>query len=156
MHRFFIAAVSAAALVITGLSAVPARADGNDVARALAGIAALALIAKAIDDRNDRKAARQQHQYRHQPLPPHHQPRLQPRPLPPQAARPGLPEHCLQVADTVNGPIRVFSARCLQRNYSQADRLPRSCAQEVWTDRGYRWAYGAACLRQQGYRLAHR
>ena len=156
MHRKFIATVAAAALAITGFSAVPARADANDAAKIIAGIAALALIAKAIDDSNDRKAARQQH-YTHRPVPQHHhQPGLKPRPLPHQVARPGLPDHCLFMAQTVHGPARVFGARCLQRNYVQANTLPQACAQQIWTDRGQRWGYNAACLRHQGYRIASR
>ena len=155
MHRKFIATIAAAALAVTGFSA-PARADANDAAKIIAGIAALALIAKAIDDRNDRKAARQQH-YTHRPQPQHHhQPGLKPRPLPHQAARPGLPDHCLFTANTAHGPARVFGARCLQRNYVQANTLPQACAQQAWTDRGQRWVYNAACLRNQGYRLASR
>jgi hypothetical protein len=156
MHRKFIAAVAAAALAITGLSAVPARADVNDTAKIIAGIAALALIAKAIEDSNDRKAARQQ-RYTHRPVQQHYyQPGLKPRPLPHQVARPGLPDHCLFTAQTAQGPAHVFGARCLQRNYVQANTLPEACAQQAWTDRGQRWVYNAACLRNQGYRLASR
>jgi len=45
MHRKFIALILATAMAITGLSAAPARADG-DTARIFAGLALLAIISE--------------------------------------------------------------------------------------------------------------
>ena len=56
-HRSFIALISALSLAvaITGASAAPARA-GDDTARVLAGIAALAIIGAAIEESRDDRA----------------------------------------------------------------------------------------------------
>jgi hypothetical protein len=152
MHRKFIAAAIAATIAITGFAAAPARADGDDVARALAGIAALALIARAIDKRNDERAVtRQQHNFQphfNAPAP------IKPRPLPPQVSRKLLPEQCLRTFDGPYGQTRAFGARCLSRNYTFADHLPRQCAEQVFTRNGTGWAYNARCLRRQGYQIA--
>ena len=52
MHRKFIAFIISTAVAVTALSA-PARADTDDIARALVGIAALALIGKALSDNDN-------------------------------------------------------------------------------------------------------
>ena len=54
MTRKFIATVAAAAICITAVGNAPARAD-EDVLRALAAIAGVAIVAKVINDRKDRK-----------------------------------------------------------------------------------------------------
>lgn len=48
-HRHFIAAVLAAAIAVTGLTAAPARAD-NDAAKVIAGVAALAVLGAVVAD----------------------------------------------------------------------------------------------------------
>lgn len=48
-HKHFIAAILAAAISITALSSAPARA-GNDTAKIIAGVAALAIIGAAVAD----------------------------------------------------------------------------------------------------------
>ena len=65
MSRKFIASIALSALVAASLSAAPARADDRDTARAIAGIAALVLLGKAISDRNDDR--RDQHSYHAKP-----------------------------------------------------------------------------------------
>jgi len=147
MHRKFIALIITATIAITGFSAAPARADADDLAKALAGIAALAIIGKASHDRRDRdEVNKRQHVHRDH--------KLKPRPLPKRAARNALPAQCLRQAESDRGQIRVFGARCLERNYRFANQLPRGCTERVWTQRGWRWAYGARCLRRQGFEVA--
>ncbi|MEO1733680.1 MAG: hypothetical protein AAFR45_08655 [Pseudomonadota bacterium] len=69
MHRKFIALVTGAATVLT-LATSPARADSEDLAKAIFGIAALAALAKAIDDHNDdRKHSAPVVHRRHVPAP---------------------------------------------------------------------------------------
>ena len=51
MARKFIATVLTAAIVIAGFNAAPARADGRELAQAIAGIAAVAIIANALNDK---------------------------------------------------------------------------------------------------------
>jgi hypothetical protein len=55
--RRFIATLTAAATVLAMLTATaaPARADNDDIAKALAAIAAIAIIGKVINDKKDRK-----------------------------------------------------------------------------------------------------
>ncbi len=158
MHRKFIAAIAAASIFITGISAAPVRAGDDDVARALAAIVGLAIVGAAINEaRDDRKkkasVTRKKVHKHHQVKKPHH---IHPRPLPHRARRNLLPGECLYSFDTYEGPARVFGARCLERNYRYVNSLPQSCLRRVWTDRGTRYGYGARCLRRQGYQLAHR
>ncbi len=149
MHRYFIAFVVTATVAITAFSAKPARASDQDLARALAGIAVLAIIGKAIHDHNkDDDRVRQKSFVNRQTL-------IEPRPLPNRVSRRVLPRQCLRTVETRNGNTRrVLGARCLERNYRFSSQLPRSCARQVETRRGWRWAYGARCLRQNGYQIA--
>ncbi|NUB46330.1 hypothetical protein GEU84_018215 [Fertoebacter nigrum] len=168
---------AAMALALTGASAAPARADGEDVAKIIAGIAALAIIAKAIDNKNDRKdkpvAVTPTH-----PKPPHwghDRPRHDPprygrphhdddrygnhRPDRPRYDRPRhdirspeLPRSCALELRTRQGQTAtVYSARCLDRE-GFSHRLPRQCASDYSirgrTDR----VYDARCLVSAGFR----
>lgn len=147
MHRYFIAAVVTATVIITGFTAVPARAGNDDLAKALAGIAALAIIGKVIHDRKDRDQVTRAPQI-------HYQQPIKPRPLPDRVSRKALPQQCLRQAETGHGVVRVFGARCLENSYRFTNQLPQSCALQVHTQRGWRWAYGARCLRDNGYQIA--
>lgn len=140
MSRKFIATILAASLAITSLSAAPARASDDDLARFLVGTTALLLFGAALSDRNRDRGRRQD------VVEP-------PRPRPDRRA---LPERCLIRAETAVGPRRVFRAKCLERHYPRAHRLPRTCQLPIWTDRGRRPAYLASCLRDKGYSVARR
>lgn len=148
MHRKFIALILATALAITGLSAAPARADG-DTARLLAGIAALALIGAAIRDKQ-RDHPQVSHNYI-QPTRP-----LPPRPLPPQITRRDLPKQCLR-SHTINGrPHNLVGAGCLKNNYAYNRSLPYACKRGYWDGSRNRSGYEPHCLRKRGYRFARR
>ncbi|WP_417526022.1 hypothetical protein [Marinovum sp.] len=75
------------------------------------------------------------------------------------ARRVPLPAYCLRRIETHRGPVRMFGSRCLQRNYRQADWLPRACLMEVRTWRHgrpvTRVGYHPRCLRDRGYRVAN-
>ena len=165
IHRRFIASIAAAAIAVTGFSTAPARADDNDVAKALAVVLGLAVVGAAINKRNDDKKARQP-VYSQKPLP---KPRkhtrsvsprrdhVQPRPLPRQVSRKLLPQQCLSNLRTVRGRhIQAFGQNCLSRHYKFSNSLPRHCGQRVQTRRGAGFAYEAQCLSRQGYQLARR
>lgn len=163
MSRKFIATILAGALAVTGFTAAPARADAEDIAKALAGIAALAIIAKAIDDDKDRKAKKKHHVTRQDhvridPVHPraqrHHGYDIAPKPLPQRVARKQLPAQCLVRVDSRDGVRRAFGERCLQRNYRHANRLPHNCAINVRGRNHDRTLYEARCLRSYGYSLA--
>ncbi|SDO07261.1 hypothetical protein SAMN05216196_103263 [Lutimaribacter pacificus] len=156
MSRKFIATILAGALAVTGLTAAPARADGNDVAKALAGIAAVAIIAKALDDDRKDKARRHAPARAHSVRPDRHRGHVAPRPLPHRVARKQLPGHCMVRVQTRHGVQNAFGQNCLQRSSRHATRLPRACAMPT-RGRGHnRTFYDAGCLRSYGYSMSRR
>jgi len=151
MHRKFIALIIGTAITITGLSAVPARADGDDVGKVLAGLAFLAIIGAVIESHNDDPA----------PVvvsnpPPAPQPWVQPRPLPPHVAKYQLPSKCVRQVESSHGPRNVLGAQCLTRHYRYARTLPASCVVNQWNANKHKMVttYGLRCLQRQGYVVA--
>jgi len=142
-HRKVIAAVVTAAIVIAGLGASSARAGEYDTERVIAALLGLAVIGAIIADRNKDEA-----------VPLRDVPALRPRPLPERVHRDLLPRRCLRQFQTNRGPLRMFGARCMSRNYSYVGGLPDRCFRSIRTDRGQRKGWGARCLRKQGYRVA--
>ncbi len=146
MSPRFIGLIAAASIAITAVGAAPARADEDDVARALAAILGVAVIAKVIKDRkDDREVTRREPRV------------LEPRPLPRRVDRTNrklLPPRCFRAFDSRRGVYRGFGVRCLQRHFRHANRLPESCLIRVRGNRGPRLAYEARCMRNHGYRLA--
>lgn len=164
MLKRLTATILAGAIALTAIPASPARAGDEDLAKLLVGTTALIIIGTALakngkkDDDDDGKRVYhapekvQTHQNRvqvHRIEPPGHGYRDQ------HVSR-GLPRYCLRRLDTREGPIRVFGAHCLHRNYDHANRLPQSCKREIRTHNGPRRGYSAYCLRQNGYHLAGR
>lgn len=158
LPRSITAAAAALAIALSGLtlSAVPARADTNDTARILAGIAALYAIGRAIDIHNDRQErANSANNWQHQPPRGHHggpgRPRGpgygHPRPNPYVA-----PARCFTEGTTLQGRYyRGYRARCMQRNVVRPQLLPQQCLREIQTERGWRNIYGGRCLAQNGW-----
>jgi len=114
--------------------------DGEDIAKVIAGIAALAIIAKAVDDKNDRKEAAATQQSRpvysqvnrsgssgFQPV---NRDRNQPR----------------YIDEPTFGELIDDRSRDKARNGVRANRLPDTCQRLVRTPRGGRLVYGARCL----------
>ncbi|WP_299501158.1 hypothetical protein [uncultured Roseobacter sp.] len=156
MHRKFIATIVAAALAVTAIGSAPARAD-EDLLRALAAIAGIAIVGKVIHDRNKREKERNTVTRNAHKAPVYQNHGrvydLKPRPLPKRAQRKLLPGACLRSAETRQGRLRYFGQHCLKRNYKFVNRLPNACAVRV---RGHGLGYEARCLRNQGYQLARR
>lgn len=154
-HRKFISGVVGLSLLITAGAAAPARADSDDVGRAVAALLGLAIVGAVIADarKDDRKAKAQV--VRPEPIV---TPRrtVTPRPLPRDVRRKLLPQQCLRNFNVQDGVLPAFGQRCLSRNYEFSGALPGRCYREVWTDRGRRGVYTARCLRRQGYQLARR
>jgi len=147
MHRKFIALILATALAVTGLSAVPARADG-DTARLFAGLAALALLGAAIQSNRNNGLNDQQgdqsvtHNYNYSP-----------RDTPPKYTRKDLPRKCLRKRN-VNGRNRnLLGAGCLRNNYAFNATLPYACQLGYWDGNRNRTGYEPKCLRERGYRF---
>lgn len=140
-----IALGAAVTLGTLGASTAPARADGRDAAAVIGGIIALYAIGRALEERNDRRAATQ---LQHVTPPPQvhapHRPR-----------QTVAPDQCYREFETRDGYFRGYSGRCLERS-TQAS-LPQACARDYRTDRGWRTFYGGRCLAQYGWvREGHR
>lgn len=119
---------AAAVLAITAALAAPAFADrrSDDFAKALAALAAIAIIANQIDKSNDK-------------------------PKPQPVRHPRVPAVCALDIDIADGQGRYFSENCMREEGIKA-RLPQDCARraEIYgrTDRIYpEW-----CLREAGFR----
>ncbi|HKK85131.1 MAG TPA: hypothetical protein VJ942_06370 [Roseovarius sp.] len=167
MHRKFITLVVASAMAVTGLSAAPARADAEDAAKIIAGVAALAILGAAIADAKDDKdhVARNRGHLRHDNRRHgrahnwnnRHRGNKHARPLPQRVQRKLLPGACRIEARARNGQrLRGFGRHCLKRNYGYANSLPRACESRVRGRHGkLRTVYRGRCLYRHGYREAN-
>lgn len=186
MTRFAtLTAIFAAAGI--ALAPLPAAAapDGEDIAKIIAGIAVAGIVAKAIDDRNDRKVTTRsstvtefgrfgtsEDRYRDDRYrdgrsydgrrvidgtirPYREDDRRGPKDKRGYKQQ-ALPDRCLLQIDTDRGSRLAYGARCLQQNYRHANKLPQSCETVVRTPRGFRTVYGARCLSRDGWRVAGR
>ncbi len=131
MKNMIIAGATALSLAFAGVT--PAQADERDIARILAGIAAVAIIAKVIDDRRDRRAA-------------------VPAPPPPPRYDP-LRADCIVDVPTRRGDVRVLGSRCLQNNYRHFAALPQACQVELRGRHHRRSGYDIGCLRNAGFEI---
>ena len=172
MHRKFILLILSAAIAIAGVSA-PARADGNDAAKLFVGIAALALIGKALKDDDDRRTVSRNTYSPHYYDTPHpntvrpniirpniihpkvvHPKVVHPRPVPPRVSRYDLPGQCLRNYRVNHDNVRLLGAACLRKNYRQVNALPYACQLQISGRSGSQTGYEPACLRERGYRIA--
>ena len=154
MHRQFIAVITATSIAITAFAAQPARAGDEDVARALAAIAGIAILGAAIKSSRDKDKDRAvQHSYPAKPKVHRH---VQPRPLPKRVNRKLLPQHCLHNFRDRHGSFPAFGRNCLSKNYAFTNSLPQRCARSVRANRGHHTVYGARCLSRNGFQLARR
>jgi hypothetical protein len=159
MYSKFIATVAVASILITGFSAAPARANQDDVGRALAALLGIAIVGAVIHEnkKNKKQRAHVKPAPRHKVHKPVQKQRhVKPRPLPRHVSQHLLPGRCLRSFETRRGTARIFGQRCLERHYGFTHRLPQHCERRVRTDRGSRSGFGANCLRKQGYKLARR
>ena len=163
MSRKFIAVIAGAALAVTAIGTAPAQAD-EDLARTLAAIVGIAIVGKVIKDRlddddDDRVVYRDRIDDRYTYTAPRNDTvirRVEPRPLPRSVQRRLLPGECLRSWQTRDGRERVFDKKCLKKNYSFANSLPRSCEVKLRVNNKKRRGYDARCLRRDGYQLARR
>lgn len=152
MSRKFITSILIAAVTVTGLSlsAAPAKAGNDDLAKLLFGATALVIIGKAVSDRNRHSTAPAEttryDDYRWE------EERRKRR----EARRNfrQLPASCLRQHYTRDGRVRMMSAHCLERKYNHVSRLPQACKARVRTENGPRRGYKMRCLRDRGFRLA--
>ena len=182
MSRRFVGAVAALAVAIALVGPRNAQAD-EDLFRALAVVAGVAVVGKVLSDRaerNEKRDAKRKAKKKEKaeavatrrydvapydswrpvarPVWQHdREPRdVAPRPLPREVRRKLLPGDCLRSYETWDGRQRVFSDRCLIENYSHARSLPRACKVSFRVRGELRRGYDARCLRDEGYQLARR
>jgi len=127
--RRLTAFLTAGALVLAGLSvtATPARSDTTeDLLRLFLGIAAVAVVIHAFDDRR----------------------------TPRHVGRWILPDDCRETVRVRGRHVDTYNARCLER--AGYHSLPQQCRLAMRTDRGQRPSYLAQCLYDQGYSAEHR
>lgn len=163
--RFLVAGLAALNIALAPTVA-SARPDGEDIAKTLAGLAVLGIIATAVDKRKDRRreAVTSDDRTHYGSFDDRRGTRIidgtisRPGDRGPKAGRgykqTQLPDRCLREVDTARGDRLVYGARCLNRNYKHASKLPERCERYVRTDRGLRTVYGARCLARDGWRVA--
>lgn len=130
-------------IVLSPISATPARAKDNTDAW-LAALLGLAIVGTILDDKNDRRYDRDRELRR-----------------PEHFDRKALPGRCLKRFETRDGARRYWGARCLERHYPRAHRLPARCELTIKTrnrhgDRVRRDVFKPRCLRREGYTIAGR
>ncbi|MFS4581818.1 hypothetical protein [Phaeobacter sp. C3_T13_0] len=141
-HRKFITLILAAAVAITGFSAVPARAD-EDVAKVLAGLAVLGIIGAIVKNNRDDD--------RVQVTRPH-----RPKPLPPRVARYDLPAKCVRYFPRYSQSRTLMGRGCLRKQYGFEHTLPHACQVTFWNGKRNRVGYRPDCLKKRGYRITRR
>ncbi|WP_022702299.1 hypothetical protein [Pseudorhodobacter ferrugineus] len=137
-------AATATALALMTAAAVPARADirGDDLAKALAAIAAVAIIGSTLNNNKSSRAA-EVHQPRYRDVPPRHR----------RATI--LPAHCaVEVRGRRHSSV-AYPERCLRRAGID-QRLPRQCEIDIHSRGRDRTAYDQNCLLNSGFRTQGR
>lgn len=170
MTRFANLAVSAATALSIALAPAQANAapDGEDIARGLAGLLVLGIVAKAASDRNDRRTrsrtvTNNRNVYEFDSIDNRNRRIIEGdlrRIDGPKRGRgykkARLPDRCLRIVDTGRRDRLVYGSRCLNRSFKHASKLPDRCERLVRTRRGLRTVYAARCLARDGWRVARR
>lgn len=126
-------------LLLTSVSATPARAGGDDVAKVLGGLVVLYAIGRAIDNRTPEPRVQRQstvtrgHQLGHR--------------------NKVIPANCFREVVSRGEIRRGYGARCMQNTVRRAGALPPQCIRQVDTRRGTRNLYSERCLRRNGWVL---
>lgn len=129
-----LATVLAASLTFTSVASTPARAEMNpdDVAAAIFGLAFIAGLASAMNNRNNND----QHDGRDGRM------------------RYALPGECLREFEGVRRDFYGFGQRCLSRSGVNINRLPERCERDVMLRRGWGVAYPQRCMEREGFFIA--
>ncbi|WP_052700963.1 hypothetical protein [Loktanella sp. S4079] len=147
MYKTFIAGLTAISMSL--VSATPAHANGfdrEDAGKLIIGLAAIAALNAALENRNRRSSEQASDRAaRHPQGWTGHRDR-----------RNALPSQCLREIETRYGQHRMLMRRCLERNNVQLSRLPNRCEVRLFTIDGPRNGYDPACMRQEGFRIDRR
>jgi len=137
------AGLLALTLAASPLATAPARADAEDAALALLGIAAMVAIANELDDgtvrRNDHYGRDDYPKYRYR-----------------HGNRFALPARCVVQMDSRHGARKVVLSHCLKRTGKKFRALPEYCSAPRASRVLGRKAYRLNCLRREGYHVARR
>lgn len=175
MPRKLIAGLAAALIAMTGLAAVPARAQNNEqIGRAIAGALTLFVITKALTDDKKKATTKSKnsaavatsrsnfygnynyngnynHNYSHPPAS---------APGKPWNGRWGehpqkvVPAQCYFQINRGRSQVGVFGSTCLNEFMHKSDWLPRACLLTVPVRFGRpAQVYNANCLYREGYRM---
>lgn len=136
-------AAGATALGLLASTAVPARADGDDLAKALAALAIVGIIANEAKKSRERDRARAQQHYN--PYPQHYQPQ--------PTRHPRVPSVCAIEISGNSGTATVYGESCL-REQGFNFRLPEYCARTARIYGRNDRIYSDQCLRDAGFRVA--
>lgn len=127
----FVCILAAAMALMTAAASVPARAD-DDLAKALAAIAVVGLIAKSMHDDDRRRDDRRSYRY----------------------VDNVLPGYC--AVDLNNRRAGVVYAEPCLRNAGVGGRLPYRCSYDMKVRRQIVTVFPERCLREAGYRPERR
>ena len=177
-----LARLAVTAVTALGIAAapLPAAAETDDVAKTIAGLVALGIVAKAIDDHDDRKDREQAFAEKRSPREESRWPQLgrddrilddrgrwvdgdlqrydrRARPVPGWKRNTPLPERCLFVLNRDHGGNRlVYEEGCLGRHFKWTSRLPKDCRQYVRTRNDVVPVYSVLCLERDGWRVTRK
>jgi hypothetical protein len=152
MKTIVISLLVAALSIATPTS--PARADTQEAAGLLAGIVAIGLMARAINERKAEDRARAEEEARAELVT--RNDAWRPYRVDPRAAQAQLlPETCL-LDGQAGLDAALYDRRCLDRSAARPGDLPDHCELKIRTDRGWRSAYGESCLMREGFRPEYR
>lgn len=168
MFKHFSALVLAATVAFTTVAPTQASAANRDeqLAQILFGAAALAILAKTIDNKKKRERSRQTTHSSHAPhtqiITPHHAPQskvITPAHPPvvqgtPQRSKKrhhtrSVPRNCQRTINTDRGQRHFFGVPCLNRA-GHAQNLPQNCLRRLQLPNRTVNAYGRRCLTRAG------
>jgi len=133
-------AAAATALGLLAGTAIPARADNDDLAKALAALAIVGIIAHQANKNRNRPPV-------YQPYDPYPQPQPQP------SRAPRVPAACAIEITGNTGTATVYGERCL-RSEGFDWRLPQHCARSARIYGQNDRIYSDQCLRDAGFRVS--
>lgn len=183
MHRNFITMILAFSLILTGFSAIPARAGSDDFGKLAIGAFAGLLVGTMISSSNNHKpkshkskSHKKNKKYQEVSRGDQAMRYFAPYPADPQYKNFGhtkkskkhkknkkrhtkinknLPGSCFFNMRTPYGPRGVYGKKCLDETMRHASRLPVACHDNVKIRHGRRsQVFGARCLRNHGYRTS--
>lgn len=154
MFKTLTAGLTALSLIIIPAAPVQAQNSNNDLNRAIIGLLAIGAVGLAIKNNQSRSSETRTHRPSIQVHKTHrnHNNRVrQQRRVDP------VPGRCFRRVETSRGGYQgVFTERCLERRYRDANTLPRQCQVRIGGRDGHRRGYDASCLRDFGYRSDRR